>query len=217
MSEIMKVVLEAREGKGKEACSKLRPAGYVPCVVYGPEYRESVPAKVKVSDISKIAASGHWETQTMLLTLPGGKEEMGLMREVQKDTITGRILHIDFLQLVKGHKISVNVPVELVGRDSCAGVKLGGVIDHLLREISMEVLPGQIPDSVSVDVSSMKLGAQVHVKDIAVPEGAAVLSDPDEVVVAVIIPRGVAEGEEMAEEQKEVEVVAKGKAKEEEE
>jgi len=176
-----------------------------------------VPAKVKVSDISKIAASGHWETQTMLLTLPGGKEEMGLMREVQKDTITGRILHIDFLQLVKGHKISVNVPVELVGRDACAGVKLGGVIDHLLREISMEVLPGQIPDSVAVDVSSMKLGAQVHVKDIAVPEGAAVLSDPDEVVVAVIIPRGVAEGEETAEEQKEVEVVAKGKAKEEEE
>ena len=217
MSENVKVVLEAREGKGKEACSKLRPAGYVPCVVYGPEYPESVPAKVKLSDIAKVAASGHWETRTMLLTLPGGKEEMAIMREVQKDILNGKILHVDFMQLVKGHKLTVNVPVELVGRDVCAGVKLGGVIDHLLREISMEVLPGQIPDSVAVDVSSMKLGAQVHVKDIAVPEGASVLSDPDEVVVAVIIPRGVAEGEEMAEEQKEVEVVAKGKAKEEEE
>jgi large subunit ribosomal protein L25 len=153
----------------------------------------------------------------MLLTLPGGKEEMAIMREVQKDILNGKILHVDFMQLVKGHKLTVNVPVELVGRDVCAGVKLGGVIDHLLREISMEVLPGQIPDSVAVDVSSMKLGAMVHVKDIAVPEGASVLSDPDEVVVAVMIPRGVSEAEETAEEQKEVEVVAKGKAKSEEE
>ncbi|MDK2958981.1 MAG: large subunit ribosomal protein [Synergistaceae bacterium] len=217
MSEIVKVVLEAREGKGKEACSKLRPAGYVPCVVYGPDYPESVAAKVKLSDISKVAASGHWETQTMLLTLPGGKEEMGIMREVQKDILNGKILHVDFMQLVQGHKITVNVPVELIGRDVCAGVKLGGVIDHLLHEISMEVLPGQIPDSVAVDVSSMKLGAQVHVKDIAVPQGASVLSDPDEVVVTVMIPRGISEAEETGEEQKEVEVVGKGKGKDEEE
>jgi large subunit ribosomal protein L25 len=96
-------------------------------------------------------------------------------------------------------------------------VKLGGVIDHVLREISMEVLPSQIPDSVTVDVSSMKLGSQVHVKDVAVPEGAEILSDPDDVVVSVIIPRGVAEAEETAGEEKEVEVVAKGKAKTEEE
>ncbi|MBL3538324.1 50S ribosomal protein L25 [Aminivibrio sp.] len=217
MSEIVKVVLEAREGKGKEACSKLRPAGYVPCVVYGPDYPESVAAKVKLSDISKVVASGHWETQTMLLTLPGGKEEMGIMREVQKDILNGKILHVDFMQLVQGHKITVNVPVELIGRDVCAGVKLGGVIDHLLHEISMEVLPGQIPDSVAVDVSSMKLGAQVHVKDIAVPQGASVLSDPDEVVVTVMIPRGISEAEETGEEQKEVEVVGKGKGKDEEE
>jgi large subunit ribosomal protein L25 len=77
MSEIMKVVLEAREGKGKEACSKLRPAGYVPCVVYGPEYRESVPAKVKVSDISKIAASGTGRLRPCFSPSPAARRRWG--------------------------------------------------------------------------------------------------------------------------------------------
>jgi len=137
------------------------------------------------------------------------------MREVQKDHITGRILHIDFLQLVKGHKLTVNVPVELKGRDECKGVKLGGVIDLLLREVAVEVIPSRIPDSFHVDVSSLGLGAQFHVKDLALPEGVEVLADPDEVIVAVVVPRGVSEEEEAeAAGEKEVEVVAKGKARE---
>lgn len=219
MSEMVQVVLEARAEKGKEACKKMRPA-YTPCVVYGPDYRESVPAKVKTSDIAKIANSGYWETQTLNLTIPGGKQEMCLMREVQKDHLTGRILHIDFLQLVKGHKLTVNVPVELKGRDECKGVKLGGVIDMLLREVAVEVIPSQIPDSFHVDVSSLGLGSQFHVRDLTLPEGVEVLADPDEVIVAVVVPRGVSEEEEAeaaAAEEKEVEVVAKGKAKEAEE
>ena len=218
MSEMLKVVLEAREEKGKQACRKLRPEGYTPCVLYGPGYRESVPGKVKTSSVAKVAASGRWETTTMMVTLPDGAEEMAIMREIQKDAITDKILHIDFLQLVKGHKITVNVPVELLGRDVCEGVKLGGIIDHLYREISMEVLPSQIPNSVEIDVSSLGLGENIQVKDLPVPEGATVLTDEEEVVVAVIIPRGVSEDEEEeAAEGAEVEVVAKGKAKDEEE
>ncbi|MGI6784722.1 MAG: 50S ribosomal protein L25 [Aminivibrio sp.] len=216
MSEILKVVLEAREEKGKQACKKLRPAGYTPCVLYGPGYRETVPGKVKTSAIAKVAASGRWETTTMMMTLPNGAEEMAIMREIQKDPITDKILHIDFLQLVKGHRITVNVPVELVGRDECAGVKLGGIIDHLYREISIEVLPSQIPNSIEVDVSALGLGEQIQVKDLPVPEGAQMLTSEDEVVVAVIIPRGVSEEEEAGEAgDAEVEVVAKGKAKDE--
>lgn len=213
MSEMVNIVLEAREEKGKEACKKMRPSGFIPCVVYGPEYRESVVARVKASDITKIANSGHWETQAVNVVLPGGKEEMCLMREVQKDTLNGKILHVDFLQLVKGHKITVNVPVELKGRDVCTGVKMGGIIDHLLRELQMEVLPGQIPNSVTVDLSSLGIGVQVHVKNIDVPTGASILTDPNEVVVAIILPRGGVESEVGEEEQKEVEIVAKGKTK----
>ena len=216
MSEMLNIVLEPRETKGKEANRKVRSSGYIPCVVYGPDYLGSLPGKVKASEIGKVVASSRWETQTIQMTFPGGKDEMCLMREVQKDILNGQILHIDFVQLVKGHRINVNIPVKLVGRDECPGVKLGGVIDHLLREISMEVLPGQIPESIVIDVSTLGLGDQIQVKDLPVPEEAEVLAEPDEVVVAVMIPRGIGEDEEPETEEKEVEVVAKGKAKDEE-
>ena len=218
MTEMVNIVLEERTEKGKEKCRKLRPAGYTPCVVYGPDYPESLPAKVKTLEIQRIANSPHWETMTVNMVLPNGKQEMGLLREVQKDFLNGRLLHLDFLQLVKGHKITVNVPVEIIGKESCPGVKLGGVVDQILREIEMEVLPGQIPDSLTVDVSALGLGQQVHVKDLTFPGDVSVLTEPEEVIVAIVIPRGVVEAETAAEEEpKEVEVLAKGKAKESEE
>ena len=212
MSEMMSIVLEERKETGKEVCKKMRPAGYVPCVFYGPEYVKSVPAKVKTAGIAKLLKSGQWETVTFDATLPDGKKEMCLIREVQKDFLNGDILHIDFMQLIKGHKISVNVPLHITGRETCKGVKLGGVVDQILREISMEVLPGQIPDSFTVDISSLGLGEQIHVRDLSLPSDATLLVDKDDVAVAIIIPRGVVEAE-AEEEQKEVEVVAKGKAK----
>ena len=216
MSEMVKIVLEPREEKGKEASRKVRSSGYIPCVVYGPDYIESLPGKVKAAEIGRVIASSRWETQTIQVTFPSGKDEMCLMREVQKDILNGKVLHIDFVQLVKGHRINVNIPVRLIGRDECPGVKLGGVLDHVLREISMEVLPGQIPESIVVDVSRLGLGDQIQVQDLPVPAEAEVLAEPDEVVVAVMIPRGVEEEEEAETEVKEVEVVGKGKAKDEE-
>lgn len=217
MSEMVKIVLDSREEKGKQASTKIRNAGYIPCVVYGPDYIDSLPGKVKTAEINKILAAARWETLALQVTFPGGKEEMCLMREVQRDILNGKILHIDFVQLVKGHRINVDIPVVLIGREECPGVKLGGVIDHLLREISMEVLPGQIPESIVVDVSALGLGEQIQVQDLPVPEEAQVLADPDEVVVAVIIPRGIdEEEEEAAEEDMEVEVVGKGKGKDDE-
>lgn len=212
MSEIISIVLEERKETGKQNCKKMRPAGYIPCVFYGPEYVASVPAKVKTANIAKLLRAGRWETMVLEVTLPDGKKEMCLMREVQKDFLNDDILHIDFMQLVKGHRISVNVPLHITGRESCIGVKLGGVIDHILREIPMEVLPAQIPDSLTVDVSTLGLGAMVHVRDLPIPPDATLLIDEDEVAVAVMVPRGIEEEEEEAEEQ-EVEVAAKGKAK----
>jgi large subunit ribosomal protein L25 len=120
------------------------------------------------------------------------------------------------MQLVKGRRISVNVPVHVTGREACAGVKQGGVVDHILREIPLEVLPGQIPDSIEIDISTLGLGAHVFVRDLPIPEGATLLLDEGEIAVSVIIPRGVIEAE-AAEEEKEVEVLAKGKAKAEKE
>ncbi|NLM70803.1 MAG: 50S ribosomal protein L25 [Synergistaceae bacterium] len=223
MSNAISITLEERKESGKIACKKLRPAGYTPCVFYGPEYKDSIPAKVKTEDVAKLIKAGGWETVTLNATLPDGKQEMCLMREVQKNFLDDSLLHIDFMQLVKGRKINVNVPVQIVGRETCEGAKQGGLIDHILREISMEVLPGRIPDMITVDVSDLGLGDQLFVRDLDLPSDASLLVDEDEMVVAVMVPRGVTdeEAEEEAiaedEEEREVEVVAKGKAKDEEE
>ena len=212
MPEMVSIILEERKETGKEVCKKMRRAGYVPCVFYGPEYAESISAKVKTASIAKLVNSGQWETEMLDISLPDGRKEMALMREIQKDFLNDAILHIDFIQLVKGHKITVNVPVTITGRDVCEGVKLGGVVDHVLREIPMEVMPGSIPDFIQVDISSLGLGEQLHVRNLPIPDDVTPLVGEDEIVVAIIIPRGIVEEEE-TEEEGEIEVVGKGKAK----
>ncbi len=216
MSENISITMEERSETRKGACKKLRPAGFTPCVFYGPEYVQSIPGKVRTAEVVKLVNSGRWETAAIDIALPDGKREMCLIREVQRDILNDDILHIDFMQLVKGRRISVNVPVHVTGREACAGVKQGGVVDHILREIPLEVLPGQIPDSIEIDISTLGLGAHVFVRDLPIPEGATLLLDEGEIAVSVIIPRGVIEAE-AAEEEKEVEVLAKGKAKAEKE
>lgn len=219
MAEFVKIALEERSEKGKEAVKKLRPTGYVPAVFYGPEYKDSITAKVKVSEVAPLIRSGHWETIRILATLPDGKEEMCLMREVQKNIITKDVMHIDFIQLVKGRKVAVNVPVLLEGKEACAALKQGAVLEQTLYEIEMDVLPIEIPDSVVLNVSGLKVGDSFLVKDLSLPESAEIVIDPEEMVVSVALPQIETETEEEEEETAagEVEVVAKGKAKEEEE
>jgi len=219
MSSIVKIAMKKREGSGKEISKKYRAGGEVPAVFYGPEYRESVPVLVDKKAIAPYANSAHWETVRIDAGLPDGKTEMCLMREIQRNSITGEILHIDFYQLLKGHKVLVKVPVEIINKESCAGVKKGGVLEHVLHEIEMEVLPREIPDSLVVDVASLEIEDVVHVKDIAIPESAEIDEAMESVVLMITHARIEVEetGEEEEEEVMEVEVVAKGKGKEEEE
>ena len=122
-------------------------------------------------------------------------------------------LHIDFLHLVRGRKITVNIPVEVTGRDDSQGVKDGGVLEAV-HELEVETLPMSIPDVITVDVSGLNIGDAIHVKDLVLPENVTALADPEEVVAIVVTSRGV---EDAAPEEEEtaaadVEVVAKGKA-----
>ena len=137
------------------------------------------------------------------------------MREVQRDCISGKILHVDFMQLMSDRKIMVNVPVELVGREACVGLKQGGVIDQLLHDIEMDVLPGEIPDAIVIDVTNLELEKSIHVRDLTFPPSAELKMHTEEIVVTVITPRAAIEeaAELVEEEPKEVEVLAKGKAK----
>ncbi|MCR5346334.1 MAG: 50S ribosomal protein L25 [Fretibacterium sp.] len=217
MSERVTLVMEPREKTGKGENGRLRRAGYVPCILYGPELEKNVQGKLKMKDVERILA-GRWESQRFTVTLPDGEQEMCLIREAQTDPLTDQPLHVDFLRLVKGRKINVNIPVEAVGREMSPGVKDGGVLE-VVHELEVQTLPMNIPDVIEVDVSGLGVGDAIHVSELKLPEGVELLADPEEIVAVVAMSRGVDEGTPEEEEASaaDVEVVAKGKAAKEEE
>ncbi|MCR4817945.1 MAG: 50S ribosomal protein L25 [Fretibacterium sp.] len=217
MSERVTLVMEPREKTGKGENGRLRRAGYVPCILYGPELEKNIQGKLKMKDVERILA-GRWESQRFTVTLPDGEQEMCLIREAQVNPLTDQPLHIDFLRLVKGRKINVNIPVETVGREVSPGVKDGGVLE-VVHELEVQTLPMNIPDVIEVDVSGLGVGDAIHAGDLKLPDGVELLADPEEIVAVVAMSRGVEEPVSTEEEPAaaDVEVVAKGKAAKEEE
>jgi large subunit ribosomal protein L25 len=209
MSELVTIVMEPRVKSGKGAIGKLRKEGFTPCVFYGPELSEPVVGKVDTTRVGRLLNRGHWETMRVSLKLPSGEEEMCIVREVQRNPLTGKLVHIDFMRLLKGRKVTVNVPVRVHGKETCPGIKEGGVLENL-HEIQVETLPMTIPEFIDVDISNLALGDMIHVKDLDLGGDLSLLADPEEVVAIVAVPKVVEE--EAAGEEKEVEVVAKGKA-----
>jgi large subunit ribosomal protein L25 len=109
-----------------------------------------------------------------------------LPREVQQNHVKGQIVHVDFLAVSRTEKIQVDVEVIAVG--DAPGVKQGGVVDHHLREVAIECFPQDVPEHLEADVSRLDLGDTLHVSDLAAPQGVTILTNPEEAVLAVIIP-----------------------------
>lgn len=216
--EATKIRLMKRDDTGKGVCRKLRAKEIIPAVFYGPEYKESVVGTVGAREIGAIANAPNWETNMIDLELDGGKTEMALLRNVQRHAITQKILHVDLYQLVRGRKVKVAVPVRHINKETSVGVKMGGVLDQPMREIEIMVLPREIPAEIVLDAAKMAIGAEIFVRDLELPESAELLADADSIVMQIIRPKSMLDEvpEEGLEEPAEVEVVGKGKRKDEE-
>ena len=214
--ETTKIKFSKREGTGKGTCRKLRVAGTIPAIFYGPEYKESVVGTVNEKEISRVANAANWETEMIDLEMPDGKTEMALLRSVQRHATRRNILHVDLYQLVKGHKVRVAVPIRIQNKDICAGVKMGGVLDQPMRELEMMVLPREIPSEIFIDVAKLAMGDEIFVRDLDLPESAEYLVSEDALVTMVIRPRSMSAAVEEEDAPTEVEVVGKGKRKDEE-
>jgi large subunit ribosomal protein L25 len=129
-----------------------------------------------------------------------GAQHLSLPREIQRDHVRGRYVHVDFLAVRRDETVTVSVPVRVVGESP--GVKAGGVIEHHLWELQVECLPGDVPDGIEADVSNLQVGDSLRVADLLPPQGVSVLTPLEESVVAVVIPqvRVVEEVEAAAEE-----------------
>ncbi len=228
MSE-MTIKVEKREQIGKNANRQLRATGAVPAVVYGGD-RESVPITIDRKKVIELLRRGGGENAVFKLELAGTKASRhAMIRDLQVDPISRRIIHIDFQRIDLKQKVRVQVAIQLQGEPH--GVRNeGGVLDFITREVEIECLPNDIPQGLDIDVSELAIGDHVEAGAIQLPADVDLIDEPERVIVAVSHSRVAAEIEELEAEAEgeaeemlieaqsdEPEVIGKGKEAEDEE
>ena len=182
--------VELREQRGKGIARKLRAVGRIPAVCYR-RNGEPVPVSLDPKELDRLLRKASSGINTLIdLKVTGGGDFDGrqvLVKELQRDPITGAYLHADLYAVDLQQKIHVSVPVHLKGTP--VGVSLGGgILDQATRELDVECLPNAIPEEFAIDVSAIEIGDSLHVRDIEVPEGVEILNDPDVSIMSVVAP-----------------------------
>ena len=202
-----------RDGGGKGSARKIRAQGLVPAILYG---HGMDPVKVAIDDRDLYHVLHTEAGANVLVDLQIGKDRhLAMPREIQRDHIRGRFLHVDFLVVRRDEKITVDVPVHLVGESH--GVKEGGVVEHHLWDLKVECLPTNVPQSVEADITRLGIGDSLSVADIRIPGNVTVLTPSEETIVSVVPPPILKIEEEVAEavEGEEAEAEAEGATAEE--
>jgi len=207
---------EVRNDRGKGVARKLRAAGRVPGVVYG-HGREPQSLSLVARDLDKLLSHIAAGSTVIELTL-GKATTKTLIREIQRHPFKKQVLHVDFMELVAGEKVIVDIPLVFVGIPE--GVRLSGaLLEQIVHSIEVNVDPSNIPNHIDVDVTNLAMGHSLHVRDLKLPEGLEVLTDEDTTICAVVAPRAVveekAEGEADAAAAGEPELIRKAKEDEE--
>jgi len=201
--EAKKLNVQPREGGGKAVAGRLRRDGKIPAVIYG----HTSPTAITVDAREfRNAFKRITENTIVELHMPGGVHEV-LVKDYQKDNLTGQILHVDFYEFEKGKALRTRVPVRLTGNP--VGVKEGGILETQLRELDVECLPKDLPEEIVLDISELALDRALHVKDLTLPPGIRVLQAMDQVVCLVAHRKAE---EEVAPAAVEGEVPAEGEA-----
>lgn len=202
---------QPREELGKSKVKKLREKGFIPAVVYAGG-KDSLHIKISHRQLVQLIHQHRLENIVIGLKIGRQKPKSCLVKEIQYDPVVGEIMHVDFNEVSLTQAIKVNVPV--VARGEPIGVKQeGGSLEHILWEVEVECLPGDIPREIEVDISQLKMGESIHIKEIAFPTKVKVLNDPEAVVLSVVAPlkEEVVVAPVEGEEQKEPEVIKEKK------
>lgn len=211
MSEIS-LKASKREISSKGANNKLRRTGFVPGVLYS---KGTEPAHISVfeGDLKKLVYTS--ETHIVNLQIEGQEGIQSILKTVQFDPVTDKVIHFDLLGITVGQELELEVPVSVVGQ--AKGVRDGGVLQQSLHKLHVACLPKNIPEHITIDISNLSVGEAIHIKDLNY-EGVRFLHQPDAIIAAVAIPRATAEAAtaEGAEGAAEPEVIGKGKSEEEE-
>ncbi len=185
----LKINAQPRTESGRNAIKKIKSAGFVPAVIYGAKD----PARnlqLVERDLDRLLA--HASSESVLVEVAiqdasGPQTRTALVQEVQHHPVSGKVLHVDLHAVAMDELLTAETSVETVG--DAAGVATGGgVLEVTLRTLEIECLPGDLPESITVDVSALQIGDSIHVRDLKLPKGVTVLNDADLTVVSVAAP-----------------------------
>jgi large subunit ribosomal protein L25 len=185
MATEAKLKAHLRQDRGKGAARRMRARGRVPGVVYG-RGDETRSISMDAHELELLFRRVHYENTLIELEIDGAEPVRTVVREVQTHPVRAQVLHVDFQQVHAGQKIHVEIPIRLVG--TAAGVRAGGVLMHTISDLPVRVLPDNIPEYITVDISGLGINDSIHLRDIALPDGVEPEIDGDRSICSVAPP-----------------------------
>jgi len=191
MAKQVKLAAKIRSEVGRNAVKKVKSQGSVPAVIYA-HNQTPVSLQVTVSDLDTLLAHAVGEHVLVDLEIAGEANRLAIIQEVQRHPVTQALLHVDFHGISANETIEASIPVEAVGEP--IGVKAGGILEQLARSLTIKCLPQNLPEIINVDVSAMKIGDSIHIKNVVLPEGVTAV-ETDLTLFMVAEPTVIAEPE----------------------
>ncbi len=189
-----------RAGTGKGAARQARRDGDVPGIVYGGG-ADPQAINIPFNYLLTMLRKGRFMSTLFNLKIDGQEDVRVICRNVQRDVVKDLPTHIDLLRLKRTSRVKIFIPVEFANAETCPGVKKGGVLTVVRNEVEMDVLAGDIPDHITVDLADAEMGDVIHISEVTLPEGAKPVIDRDFVIANISAPRAlVAEDDDDTEE-----------------
>lgn len=179
----VQVKAEVRQAGKKGHARRLRMAGKIPAIIYGAG-EESTPVTLEARSFEYMLRKISGNQILDLLIAGTNGETKVLIKEVQRNPIDERILHVDLQHISMTHKVRVKIPIHLTG--TALGVKEGGILEHLEREVEVECLASDIPANITLDISHLERGMAIHVRDLPLPENVLIHEAGERLVVTVV-------------------------------
>ncbi|WP_397605344.1 50S ribosomal protein L25/general stress protein Ctc [Sphingorhabdus sp.] len=187
MSDQLTLSAETRNGAGKGASRELRRQNRVPAVIYGNK-QEPELIHVEEKALIKLLMTGHFSNSVVEIEL-GGKKQITIPKDVAFHPVSDRPLHVDFLRIVKGAKVDVEVPVMFVNEGASPGLKRGGVLNIVRHELELICENDKIPDDIQIDVSGFDIGDSIHISNVKLPTGSeSKITDRDFTIATIVAP-----------------------------
>jgi large subunit ribosomal protein L25 len=194
--EILELKAEKRSATGKGHARVLRRDGKIPAVLYGPD-TEPISLSVQAVEIEFLLKNAKSRQQLINIDMGDGAPKPTMIKELQVQPVNGDFLHIDFYEVAMDRKIRVHVPIVVKGK--CIGVEMGGLLQIIRREVEVLCYPGEILETIEIDITDLDIGNSIHVNDIQLEGDMEIPSEVNYTVITILAPKK----EEVVEEEEE--------------